>query len=85
MLGSSETFDVVSELDNSTLFVDFYDSTFVFSAISKLCLKRFPRIVFELLVTEAKTTVFLIDVENYNVHLSANLSEFRGVLNLLSP
>ena len=75
MLGSSETFDVVSELDNSTLFVDFYDSTFVFSAISELSLKCFPRIVFELLVTEAETTVLLVYLQNYNIDRSTDGGE----------
>ncbi len=40
---------------------------------------------FKLLVAEAQAAVLLVDFENYNVDVSAYLSELRWVLNLLSP
>ena len=39
------------------------------------CLVSVPRILIKLLVTERKTTVFLVDVENYNVDRCTYLSE----------
>ena len=38
-----------------------------------------------MLVTEAETTVFLVDFEHLNFDRSTNLSELAGVLHLLSP
>ena len=48
-----------------------------------LALKAVPRILLELLVTERKTTVVLVNLKNYNLELCTNLCELAGVLNLL--
>ena len=56
----------------------------MYTAFSESGFEYVPRILFELLVTERETTVVLVDVENNNFDVGANLSEFRGVLNLLS-
>ncbi len=52
---------------------------------SEYSLEDIPRILLELLVTEAETTVLLVDIENDNINVSTNLSELAGMLDLLGP
>ena len=64
VLRSYEAFNAILELNNSTLVVKFDDSTFVSATFGEYSFEYIPRIFFELLVTEAETTVFLVDFEH---------------------
>ena len=63
----------------------FDDSTFVYRTYSEYSFEYIPRILFELLVAEAQTTVFLVDFQNHYVDVCTDLSEFRRMFNLLRP
>ena len=75
VLGSSEAFNVLVELDDSTLLEQFGNLTLVDRTNGELLLEYIPRIVLELLVTERETAVLLVDVENDNVDLCTYLGE----------
>ena len=75
MLRSSETFTTFVQSDNGTLIHHLSDLTHVNTSRSVEGLIGIPRIVFELLVTKAQTTILLIDFEHYNVDFLTNLSE----------
>ena len=85
VLGSSETFNAIFELYNSTLVHQLSDRTFVNATFSEYTFEYVPRILFELLVTEREATVVRVDFENDNFDISTDLSEFRRMLNLLRP
>ena len=82
---SCETFYTIRQCYNGTLIQHFDDSSFVNRTYSEYCFEYIPRIVFQLLVTQAQTTVFLVDFQNYYIDVCTNLSEFRRMFDLLSP
>ena len=47
--------------------------------------KLIPRILFELLVAEAQAAICLVDFEDNNIKLCAQLGKLRRVLNFLRP
>ena len=75
MLWSSETFYTTFERDNCALVENFDDLTLVNSVLTEDSLELVPWVLLKLLVTERKTTVLLVDVENLNLDLCANLNE----------
>ena len=85
MLRSSEALNVLTERDNGTLLQELDNLTLVDRTNGVLLLEYIPRIVLQLLVAKAETTVLLVDIQNDNVNLCTNLSELRRMLNLLSP
>ena len=85
MLGSSKAFNTIFELNYGTLVHEFNDSAFVNATFSEGVLEYVPGVLFELLVTEREAAVVLVDFENNNLDVGANLSELRGVLDLLGP
>ena len=52
---------------------------------TELSLELFPRILLELLVAQAQTTVSYVDVEYYDLDLCTDLSELIRVFDLLGP
>ena len=44
-----------------------------------------PRILFQLFVTQAQSSVVLVDFKNYNIDLSTDLSEFCRMFYFLRP
>ena len=48
-------------------------------------LEYVPRILFELFVTQAQTTIFLIDFQYLNFDVGSDLSKFRRVFDFLRP
>ena len=85
VLGSCEALYAVGERDNCALIHNLCDCTLVDRTNSEDSLEYIPRILFELLVAEAETTVVLIDLKNLNLDVVANLSELRRMFDLLSP
>ena len=85
MTHGSETFNTVGKSNSGTLVVDVGDSALLDAANGKERFVNIPRILLELLVTEAETTVFGIDFENNNLNGVTNLGELGRMLNLLAP
>ena len=86
MLGSSKALNAVGiQTDLAATLGEFADGTLVHAATGKDGLVGLPRILLELLVTEAQTTILLVDVENDNVDGSVNLGKLARVFNLLGP
>ena len=85
VLGSGKAFNALLELNYGTLLKHFDDGTFVDATLREYTFEYIPRILAELLVAEAETTVVLVDFENDYLNLCANLSELRGMLYLLGP
>ena len=85
VLGSSETFYTVGQCDYGTLVEHLDDCTFVNRVNGKDVLEYVPGILFELFVTEAETTVLLVDFEHLNFDVGTDLSELRGVFDFLRP
>ena len=83
--GSCESFNAFGEGYDSTFFHEFGDGALVNGAYAVLFFKGVPGVVFELLVTEAEATVFLVDFEDLNFDGRTDLSEFAGVFDLLGP
>ena len=77
VLRSCETFYTVRQSYYSALIQHFDDSTFVYRTYSEYSFEYIPRILFELLVTEAQTTVFLVDFQNHYIDVCTDLSELR--------
>ena len=75
MLRSSKALNVLVELYNGTLLKEFDNLTLVDRTNGVLSLKYIPRILLELLVAKAQTTVLLVDIQNDNVDLCTYLSE----------
>ena len=85
VLGSSKAFATFVEGDNGTLVHHFGNLTGVNASG---CVEGFvgiPWIVFELLVTERETTVFLVNFKHHHFNFSALLGEFRRMLHFLGP
>ena len=85
MLRSSEALNTLVERNNGALLKHLSNLALVNTAYSVNSLEYIPRIIFQLLVAEAQTTVLLVDIENYNVDACTYLSELRRMLNLLGP
>ena len=86
VLGSCKALNAVGiQTDLATTLGELADGTLVHAALGEDGLVGFPRILLELLVTQAQTTVLLVDVENDNVNGSVNLGELARVLDLLGP
>ena len=75
VLRSSEALNVLLKGHNGTLLEQFVDLTLVDGTNGVLSLEYIPRILLELLVAKAQTTVLLVDVEHDDVDLGAYLSE----------
>ncbi len=85
MLGSGEAFNTVGKSDNCAFLNHFNDGSFMNGAGSEDGFEYIPGILLELLVAEAETTVFLVDLENLHLDVSADLGEFVGVFDTLGP
>ena len=85
VLGSSEAFYAILQLDNGTLVQEFDDSTLVDRILSEYGLEYVPGVLLQLLVAERETTVNLVNLQYANVDDLAYLGELIGVLNLLGP
>ena len=75
MLRSSEALNVLLERNHGALLEQLGDLTLVDTADGVLLLEGIPRIVLQLLVAEAQTTVLLVDVEHDHVDHIAHLRE----------
>ena len=75
MFRSYETFNTIFELNGSTFVHEIYNCSFVNRTYGEHCLKHIPRIVFKLLVSKAKTTIFCIYFKNNNIYVRTNLSK----------
>ena len=86
VLGGSKALNAVGiQTDLATTLGELADSTLVYATLGEDGLVGLPRILLELLVAQAQTTVLLVDVENDNVDGSVNLGELARVLDLLGP
>ena len=65
--------------------MNFGDRAFVYATFREHRFEYIPRILFDLLVSEAETTVVLVDFEDLHLDGSAHLREFAGVLHFLRP
>ncbi len=74
-----ETVFTVGSIHEGTI-IEMLDKTY-----SEYSFEYIPGVFFELLVTEAQATVFLVDFQNLYVDVGTNLSEFRRMLHLLGP
>lgn len=75
----------VGKCDDSALVDHLSDSTLVDRADSEDGLEDIPRILLELLVTKAETTVLLVYIEYDDVDVSTGLRELARMLDLLGP
>ena len=75
MLRCSEALNVLLECYNGTLLEHLGDLTLVDRTNAVLSLEYIPRIILELLVTKAETTVLLVDIQNDHVDLGTYLCE----------
>ena len=85
VLGSGEAFDAVGELYDSALVEHLDDGALVYGAGGEDGLEHFPGVLLELLVAQGEATVVFVDFEDNDFDVSADLGEFRGVLDLLGP
>ena len=75
VLGSGKTFNAIGQLNHGTLVHLLNDGAFVNASFSEDCFEYVPRILFELLVAKAETTVLLVDFKYNNFHFGAHLSK----------
>ena len=73
VLRGSEAVNAVFELDDVAVLMLFDDGAFVDGTNGEYGFKYVPRILFGLLVAEAEAAVVLVDFEDYDVDVSANL------------
>ena len=85
VFGSSESFNTIRQSNYSTLIEHFDDSTFMDRIDGKDTFEYVPRILFELFVTQAQTTIFLVDFQYLNFDVGSDLSKFRRVFDFLRP
>ena len=75
VLRCSEALNVLLECYDSTLLEHLGDLTLMDRTYAVFSLEYIPRIILELLVAKAETTVLLVDIQNDNVDLSTYLCE----------
>ena len=85
VLGSGEALDSVGKLDNCALVEHLDDGTLMYGTGSEHCLEYFPGILLKLLVAQGEATVVLVDFEDDNFDVGADLGEFRRMFYFLGP
>ena len=85
VFGSGEAFYAVGESNDSAFVEEFDDGAFVNATNGEDGFEYVPGIFFELLVAEAKATVFFVDSEYFHFDVVAYLSKFAGVFDFLGP
>ena len=85
VFGGSETFHAVGELNHSALVEELDDGAGMNGTNGEYGLEYVPGVLLKLLVAEREATVVLVDFENDNFDVGADLGEFRGVFHFLGP
>ena len=85
MTAGAETFYAILECYNGTLVAEFNDLTFNECVNAEFSFKLFPRILLELLVAKAETTVLFVDFEHDNLDFSTDRGELVRVFDFLGP
>ena len=85
MTHRGEGLDVVRQDDGGALVVHVDNLALMDAANGEEGLVDIPRILLELLVTEAQTAVFGIDLKDHNLNLLTDLGKLGGVFDLLAP
>ncbi len=81
----AEAFDSIRKRYADIAAIDGHHRAFVGRAHFEYGFESIPRVLLELLVTEAHAAVRLVKLENDHIDLIANITELRWVLDLLFP